>query len=162
MAAGPITDFSGDEIIGAPTVHRLMGALGAVSERLFSLYDTAHAVLALEDGAEKEALLIKLAAEALFYSNNLREEREAEQCRTVTLTPDTPGMHLARVEPGQDSAGAPVGIITVTSIDPQVEDVPFHEPPMTAWICIVCHRACQSASKYPMCACGTLANGETA
>lgn len=124
MAAGPITDFSGDEIIGAPTVHRLMGALAAVSERhLFSLYDTAHAVLALEDGTEKEGLLVKLAAEALYYSNNLREEREARQneeaTRTVTLTPETPGMHLSRadIEAGVGSAESPTAVITVTGID---------------------------------------------
>jgi hypothetical protein len=161
MAAGPITDFNGNEIIGAPTVQRLMGALEAVSNRhLFSLYDTAHAVLALEDGTEKEGLLLKLAAEALYYSNNLREEREAEQCRTVTLTPETHGAHVVRFDPGVRSVETtePGGVVTVTSI----EDVAFKEPPVTAWICVACHRACESASKYPMCACGTLASGETA
>lgn len=124
MAAGPITVPGGAELIGAPTVHRLMVALEAVHERgCCSLFDTAHAVLALEDGAKKEGLLVQLAAEALFYSNNLREEREAdENTRTVTLTDEAQAVRfdigVCSVEPPR----ADVGTITVTEIG-EVTDV---------------------------------------
>lgn len=159
MATEPLRVPGGGELIGAPTVERLLDALVDTVERGYcSLYDTAHEVLALEDGAQKERLLVRLAAEALFYSNNLRQEREAEATRTVTLTPETHGEHVVRFDPGARSVETtdPGGVVTVTSI----EEVAFKEPPMTAWVCRACHRACESASKYPMCPCGTMRSGE--
>ena len=100
---GPISVPGGAMLIGAKTADRFIDELSDIRERGFcSLFDTADAALALEDGLEKESLLIKLAAEALFYSNSLREEREAaaQHARTVTLTPETYGQHTVRFEDG--------------------------------------------------------------
>lgn len=126
MPGVPFSVPGGADLIGAPTVDRLMRALlGVVECGCCSLYDTAHAVLALEDGPEKEALLLRLAAEALFYSNSLREEREADEneaTKTVTLTPETHGHDAVRFDDGARSVEttAPSGHVTVTSIDRDV------------------------------------------